>query len=91
MGCWNVAFVIFTILTTHILFQQMQLLSAEPILVLALVQSTWIMLAVLAVRQDSLTALEARQSPVSVVTQKMLEYDVKVWKNGALIVYFSSV
>ena len=85
MGCWNVAFIIFTILTTHILFQQMQLLSAEPILVLALVQSTWIMLAVLAVRQDSLTALEARQSPVLVVIQKMLEYDVKVWRNGALV------
>ena len=59
-------------------FQQMQSLSVEPILVLALVQSTWTMLAVLAVRQDSLTALEARQSPVLVVTQRMQEYDVKV-------------
>ena len=63
----------------------MQLLSVELILVLALVQSTWTMLAVLAVRQDSLTALEARQSPVLVVIQKMLEYDVKVWRNGALV------
>ena len=70
---------------------QMQYLSVELILVLALVQSTWTMLAVLVVRQDSLTALEARQSPVLVVTQRMQEYDVKVWKNGALIVYFLSV
>ena len=69
----------------------MQYLSIELILVLALVQSTWTMLAVLVVRQDSLTALEARQSPVLVVTQRMQEYDVKVWKNGALIVYFLSV
>ena len=59
----------------------MQYLSVELILVLALVQSTWTMLAVLVVRQDSLTALEARQSPVLVVTQRMQEYDVKVWKN----------
>ena len=58
----------------------MQYLSVELILVLALVQSTWTMLAVLVVRQDSLTALEARQSPVLVVTQRMQEYDVKVWK-----------
>ena len=69
----------------------MQYLSIELILVLALVQSTWTMLAVLVVRQDSLTALEARQSAVLVVTQRMQEYDVKVWKNGALIVYFLSV
>ena len=69
----------------------MQYLSIELILVLALVQSTWTMLAVLVVRQDSLTALEALPSPVLVVTQKMQEYDVKVWKNGALIVYFLSV
>jgi len=59
--------------------------------VVALVQSTWTMLAVLAVRQDSLTAPEARQSPVLVVTQKMLEYDVKVRKNGALILHYLSV
>ena len=58
--------------------QQMQSLSVELILVLVLAQSTWTMLAVLAVRQDSLTALEARQSPVLVVTQRMQEYDVKV-------------
>ena len=56
----------------------MQWLSAELILVLVLVQSTWTMLAVLAVRQDSLTALEALLSAVQVVTQRTQEYDVKV-------------
>ena len=49
-----------------------------PILVLALVQSTWTMLAVLAVRPTSVTALEALLSVVLVVTQRMLECDVKV-------------
>ena len=71
--------------------QQMQSLSVELILVLALVQSTWTMLAVLVVRQDSLTALEALPSPVLVVTQKMQEYDVKVWKNGAPTLQFELV
>ena len=46
---------------------------------LVLAQSTWTMLAVLAVRTTSLIVLEARQSPVLVATQRMLEYDVKVW------------
>ena len=69
----------------------MQSLSAELILVLVLAQSTWTMLAALAVRQDSLTALEALLSAVLVVTQRMQEYDVKVWKNGALILNFLSV
>ena len=63
----------------------MQLLSAVPILVLALAQSTLTMLAVLAVRQDSLTALEAL-SAVHMATQRMLEYDVKVWR---IMLYFS--
>ena len=67
------------------LFQQMQLLSAVPILVLALAQSTLTMLAVLAVKQDSLTALEAL-SAVHMATQRMLEYDVKVWR---IMLYFS--
>ena len=65
--------------------QQMQSLSVELILVLALVQSTWTMLAVLVVRQDSLTALEALLSAVLVVTRRMQEYDVKVWRNSALV------
>ena len=52
------------------------------ILVLALGQSTWMMLAVLAVRPTSLTAPEALLSPVSAVTRRMLEYDVKVRKNS---------
>ena len=51
-----------------------------PILVLALAQSTWIMLAALAVRLTSLTALEALLSAVHMATQKMLEYGVKVWR-----------
>ena len=59
-------------------FQQMQWPSAMPILVLALVQSTWIMLAVLAVRPDSLTVPVALTSIVHMVTQKMQECDAKV-------------
>ena len=67
------------------LFQQMQLLSVGPILVLVLVQSTWTMLAALAVKTTSLTALEAL-SAVHMATQRMQEYDVKVWR---IMLYFS--
>ena len=49
-----------------------------PILVLVLVQSTWTMLAVLAGRQDSLTAHEALLLAAHLVTQRMQELDVKV-------------
>ena len=59
-------------------FQQMQWPSAMPILVLALVQSIWTMLAALAVRPDSSTVPVALASIVHMVTQKMQEYDVKV-------------
>ena len=58
----------------------MQWLLVMPILVLALGQSTWMMLAALAVRPTLLTALGALLSVVLVVTQKMQEYDVKVWR-----------
>ena len=51
----------------------MQLHSAMHILVLALVQSTWTMLAALAVRLDSLTVPEVLLSTVTEATQKMLE------------------
>ena len=53
-------------------------LSLMPILVLVLVQSTWTMLAVLAGRQDSLTAHEALLLAAHLVTQRMQELDVKV-------------
>ena len=53
-------------------------LSLMPILVLALEQSTWTMLAALAVRQDSLTAHEALLLAAHPVTQRMQELDVKV-------------
>ena len=56
----------------------MQWPSAMPILVLVLVQSIWTMLAVLAVRPDSLTVPAALVFIVHMVTQKMQEYDAKV-------------
>ena len=58
--------------------QQMQWLSVVHILVLELVQSTWMMLVALAVRTTSLTALEALVFTVTVATQRMQECDVKV-------------
>ena len=60
------------------LFQQMQLRLLMPILVLALAQSTWMMLVVLAMKSISLTALRVLLSAVPVVTYRMLVYDVKV-------------
>ena len=51
---------------------------AMPILVLALVQSTWTMLAVLAMRPDSSTVPAAPGYIVYMVTQRMQEYDAKV-------------
>ena len=59
-------------------FQQMQWLLVMPTLVLALGQSTWMVLAALVVRTTSLTAPEALLSAVLVVTPKMQECDVKV-------------
>ena len=56
----------------------MLLHSAMLILVLALAQSFWMMLAALAARLGSLTVPEALMSTVDMATQKMLEYDVKV-------------
>ena len=53
--------------------QQVQWLSVMPILVLALVQSTWTMLAALAVRLDSLTVPEVLLSTVDMAIQRMLE------------------
>lgn len=49
-------------------------------LVLALARSTWVMLAVLVVRPTCLTALIVLPLTVLVVTQRVQEYDVKVWK-----------
>ena len=56
----------------------MQWLSLMPDLVLALAQSTWMMLGALAVKLDSLIVPEALTSTVTMATQRMLEYDVKV-------------
>ena len=56
----------------------MQLPSVMPILELEVEQFSWMMLAALAVRQISLTALEVLLPTVYMDTQKMLEYDVKV-------------
>ena len=58
------------------------------ILELDLAQFTLIMLAVLEVRLDSLTVPEALQSTVDMPTQRMLEYDVKVWRYSAMIILF---
>ena len=60
------------------LFQQMQLHLVMPILVLALVQSFWMMLAALAMKAISRTALKVLLSTVPVATYRMLVYDVKV-------------
>ena len=60
------------------LFQQMLSHLVMPILVLALAQSTWMMLVVLAMKSISLTALKALLSTVPVATYRMLVYDVKV-------------
>ena len=66
------------------LFQQMQLPSATLISVLVLEQYTWILSAALEGRLTLLTALKF--TPLDIVsktTQRMQEWDVKVWKNGA--------
>ena len=54
------------------------------VLELDLAQFTLMMLAVLEVRLDSLTVPEALQSTVDMPTQRMLEYDVKVWRYVAM-------
>ena len=60
------------------LIQQVQLLSVMLTLELEAEQFSWMMLAALAVRLISLTALEALLYTVDMGTLKMLEYDVKV-------------
>ena len=55
------------------------------ILELDLAQFTLMMLAALEVRLDSLTVPEDLLSTVTEVTQRMLEYDVKVWRNGVMM------
>ena len=49
-----------------------------PTLVLALVPYSWMRLAAVAMKANLLTALEALLSGAIKVTQRMLEYDVKV-------------
>ena len=67
--------------------QQVQWLSVMPILVLALVQSTWTMLAALAVRLDSLTVPEVLLSTVDMATMRMLGYDVKVCRSLLFVAF----
>ena len=64
------------------LCQQVPLPLVVPILVLVWVQSTWMKLVALDMRPNLLTALEALPFTVGEVTERMLEYDVKVWRNG---------
>ena len=59
------------------------------ILELDLAQFTLMMLSVLEVRLDSLTVPEALLSTVDMPIQRMLECDVKVWRNGAMILLFN--
>ena len=60
----------------------MQLPLVVLILVVVWVQSTWMKLVALAMRTNLLTAPVAHQFNVGEVTERMLEYDVKVWRNG---------
>ena len=52
------------------------------ILVVVWVQYTWMKLVALDMRTNLLTAPVAYQFNVGEVTERMLEYDVKVWRNG---------
>ena len=73
MVCVDITeFLLIVTLLMHLL-QQMQWLSVVLILVLALVQSTWIILVAPAVRQALLTVPEVLLSTVTEVTQRMLE------------------
>ena len=67
----------------HFICQQMQSLSVQLNLVLVLVQSTWTMLTVLAVRLYLLTAHTVHLSAVTVAIE-VLERDVKVCARGYL-------
>jgi len=60
-------------LTDTPIFLQMRWPSVELILVLALAQSTWTVLAALALRPSSLTVLVALLSLVTLATLRMLE------------------
>ena len=60
----------------------------EHILELDLAQFTLMKLAVLETRTFSLTVPEAL-STVGMPTQRMLECDVKAWRNGAMILLFT--
>ena len=71
------SFALMMTLPVH-LSQKMQLHLVMPILVLALGQSSWMKLAVVAMKPVSLTALRVLLSTVLVATYRMLEYDVKV-------------
>ena len=72
---WDMPETEFLLIVTLLMhpLQQMQWLSVVLIVVLALVQSTWMMLAAQAVRRVLLTVLEVLLSTVTEVTQKMLE------------------
>ena len=59
----------------------MQLPLVVHILVLVGVQFTWMKLAALAMRPNLQTVPEVLLSIVELITTRMLEYDVKVWRN----------
>ena len=67
----------------------MQLHLGAPNLVVVWVQSTWMMLAALAMRPNLLTVSKTL-SIVARATERMLEYDVKVWRNDQALLYLSS-
>ena len=66
----------------------MQLPLVMPILVLVWVQSTWMKLVALDMKANLLTAPIALQFNVGEVTERMLEYDVKVRNDIATSVEF---
>ena len=67
----------------------MQLHLGALILVVVWVQSTWMTLAALAMRPNLLTVSKTL-SIVARATDRMLEYDVKVWRNDQALLYLSS-
>ena len=68
----------------------MQLLFGMPVLVLVWAVYTWMKLAVLAMRPNLLTVSEALLSTVTMATEMMLEYDVKVRQKDIFMVVLSS-
>ena len=68
----------------------MQFIFGMPVLVLVWAVYTWMKLPVLAMRPNLLTVPEALLSTVTMATEKMLEYDVKVRQKDIFMVVLSS-